>query len=102
MGEWDIKFEREVMDSLNMEYVEEKTSEETLRPELKDKEGNVMTIIHRKKSIIRGNKGCVAKLVTLVKRDIIKQFNRATSSTHGITITLVNPVINVDGEGKKI
>ncbi len=102
MGEWELKFEREVMDSLNMEYLEENTSEEILIAELKDREGNVTKIIHRKKSIIRGNKGCVAKLVTLVKRDIIKQFNRAASSTHGITITSVNPVINVDGEGEKI
>ena len=101
MGEWELKFEREVMDSLNMEYLEENTSEEILIAELKDREGNVTKIIHRKKSIIRGNKGCVAKLVTLVKRDIIKQFNRAASSTHGITITSVNPVINVDGEGGK-
>jgi hypothetical protein len=41
----------------------------------------------------------VAKVVTLVKKDIIKQFNCAASSSHGISITSVNPVIKVDSEG---
>jgi hypothetical protein len=43
----------------------------------------------------------VAKVVTLVKKDIIKQFNCAASSSHGISITSVNPVIKVDNEGNK-
>jgi hypothetical protein len=36
-----------------------------------------------------------------VKKDIIKQFNCAASSSHGISITSVNPVIKVDNEGNK-
>jgi len=101
MGEWELTFEKEVMDSLNLEYVEEDAMDETLQAASKDLHGNVIKVIHRKKSRIRGNKGCVAKVVTLVKRDIIKQFNRASSNTHGLTITSVNPIITVDGEGKR-
>jgi hypothetical protein len=93
MGDWELKFEEEVMASLNLEYVEEDTMEETQQMASKDVYG---LVIHRKKSRIRGNKGCVAKVLTLVKRDIIKQFNRASSITHGNTITSVNPVIRHD------
>ena len=50
---------------------------------------------------MRGNKGCVAKVLTLVKQDIIKQFNGASSNTHGNTITSANPVIQYDAEGNK-
>jgi hypothetical protein len=31
----------------------------------------------------RGNKGCVAKLATKVKQDILKQINRRAKNTHG-------------------
>jgi hypothetical protein len=47
------------------------------------------------------NKGYIAKPLTLVKRDIVKQFNQASATTHGITITSVNPTISYDCEGKK-
>jgi uncharacterized protein YnzC (UPF0291/DUF896 family) len=96
MGDWELKFEEEVMASLNLEYVEEDTMEETLLTASKDVYGNITEVIHRKKSRMRGNKGCVAKVLILVQRDIIKQFNHASSSTHGNTITSVNPVIRHD------
>jgi len=40
-------------------------------------------------------------MVRLVKRDLIKQFNRATEKTHMTIMTSVNPVVTVDDEGKK-
>jgi hypothetical protein len=101
IGEWELTFEKEVMDSLSLEYVEENDGEQKLRAESKDKYGNVTKVIQWKKSRIRGNKGCIAKVATQVKRDIIEQFNRASSATHGLTITSVNPVITADDDGKK-
>jgi hypothetical protein len=40
-------------------------------------------------------------MLTLVERDIVKQFKRAASTTHGIVITSVNPMVksfNCEGE----
>jgi hypothetical protein len=31
----------------------------------------------------RGNKGCIAKLATSAKRDIVKRINRKARKTHG-------------------
>ena len=101
MGEWELIFEEQVMDSLHLENVEDETMGETLKAGIKDRNGNVTKVIHRKKSKMRGNKGCVAKMVRLVKRDLIKQFNRATEKTHMTIMTSVNPVVTVDDEGKK-
>jgi hypothetical protein len=72
-----------------------------LQAQSKDSHGNITKVIHRKKSSNGGNIGCVAKMATLVKRDIIKHLNHAASFTHGISITLVNPEIKVDSEGNR-
>ncbi len=101
MGEWEVKFQKEVMDKMNLEYVADDNSKQALTAEMKNSEGNVIKVIHRKRSRICGNKGCIAKTLMLVKRDIAKQFNRAAATTHGLTITSVNPTISYDWEGKK-
>jgi hypothetical protein len=101
MGEWEVKFEEELMEALNLEYVEEVTMDVPLQAELKGKDGTLIKVINRKKTRIHGNKGCITKVFTLVKRDIIKQFNRSAQTTHGKTITSVNPVTSFDEYGKK-
>lgn len=103
MGEWEVKVEKEVMQLLNVEYLEEDAMNGTLTATKKDSLGNIVQVTHRRRTNVRGNKGCIAKMITLVKRDIVKMFNRAASNTHGIQITSVNPtVVALNPEGKKI
>jgi hypothetical protein len=40
-------------------------------------------------------------MVTLVKRDILKLFNRAAAKSHGITLTLVNLIVTYKDDGNK-
>ena len=101
MGEWEIKYEKHVMDAMNLEYVEEDSMKTTLKAETKNSDGTVVKVMHRRRTNVRGNKGCIAKMLTLVKRDMIKQFNRASATTHRMILTSVNPMISVDVEGKK-
>ena len=53
MGDWELKFEQEVMDSLNLEYVEEDTMGETLQAASKDAYGNITKVITQKKPYAR-------------------------------------------------
>jgi len=53
MGDWELKFELEVMASLNLEYVEEDTMGETLQAASKDAYGNITKVIHRKNLLLR-------------------------------------------------
>ncbi len=99
--EWELKFEAQVMDCLELEYVEDEDDKETLKATSKDRFGNVTKVVHRKKSNIRGCKGCVARVCTLVKRDIVKQFNRASLKTHGLAFALVSPVTTANDEGQR-
>lgn len=101
MGEWELKVEEQVMKSLNLEYVEDASMNDQLQVTIKDRYGTVTKVMHRKKSKIRGNKGCVAKLATLVKRDLVKQFNRAAFKTHKLVFTSINPVVQINDGGKK-
>ncbi len=61
MGEWEVKFEEELMEALNLEYVEEDTMDVPLQAELKGKDGTLIKVINRKETWICGNKGCIAK-----------------------------------------
>jgi len=50
----------------------------------------------------RGNKGCIAKLATKVKRDIMKNINRKAAKTHGtILVSGSAPVILGEYESGK-
>jgi hypothetical protein len=55
-GEWEIKFENEIM----KEYIKENNGESTLVAQTKDENGIVTKEVHRKKSRLRENKGCIA------------------------------------------
>ncbi len=101
MKGWELKLEEQVMDSLNLEYVEDPLTAKTLVANSKDKDGNITKTVIRKKTSKRGAKGCIAKMMRLVKRDIIKQFNRAAKETHGLKMTSVNPDVEEDEEGNK-
>ncbi len=59
-GEWEIKFENEIMNYMNLEYTKENNGESTLVAQTKDENGIVLKEVHRKKSRLRENKGCIA------------------------------------------
>jgi hypothetical protein len=46
IGEWEVKFQRLVMDQMNLEYVADDSSMQTLAAETKDSEGNVINCTH--------------------------------------------------------
>jgi hypothetical protein len=101
MGEWEVKFEEEVMQCLNLEYVEDDAMDQPLVAEQRDRQGRSIKVVKRKKTKVRGAKGCVARLVTLVKRDLVKRFNGACKETHKTILTSVNPSITINEEGQK-
>jgi hypothetical protein len=101
MGEWEVKFEEEVMQCLNLEYVEDDAMDQPLVAEQRDRQGRSVKVVKRKKTKVRGAKGCVARLVTLVKRDLVKRFNGACKETHKTILTSVNPSITINEEGQK-
>jgi len=101
MGEWEVKFEEEVMQCLNLEYVEDDAMDQPLVAEQRDRQGRSVTVVKRKKTKVRGAKGCVARLVTLVKRDLVKRFNGACKETHKTILTSVNPSVTINEEGQK-
>jgi hypothetical protein len=101
MGDWELTFEDEIMDAMNLEYVEDESMRASLEAKSKDKDGNVTKVTKRQKSRKRGNKGCVSRVVTLAKRDIIKQFNNATKKTHKTKITSVNADVQHNEDGTK-
>lgn len=77
--DWDTNMEQEAMDCLNFKYIEEGNKKGTDR---------------------RGNKGCVAKLATKIKRDMLKSINRQGKKTHGIKVTVGRETV-ITGEDSK-
>jgi hypothetical protein len=57
MGEWELKFEAEVMNSLNLQYIEDDDVDEKLVAQSRDSAGNVTKVTYRKKAIFGGIKG---------------------------------------------
>jgi hypothetical protein len=100
-GEWEKKFENEIVNYMNLEYIKENNGESTVVAQTKDEYWIVTKEVHRKKSQLRGNKGCIAQVVTLVKRDILKLFNHVAAKSQEITLTLVNPIVTYQDDGNK-
>ena len=99
-----LKFKLNVMHAvrcLNMEYVEDDAMDQPLLAEQRDRQGGNVKVLKRKKTKVRGAKGCVARLLTLIKRDLVKRFNRACKEMHKALLTSVNPSITVNEEGQK-
>ena len=61
--DWENEFEQHALRDLKYAYI--------------DDDGDII-----KGTVRRGNKGCIAKLATKVKREIVKCVNRKTGSTH--------------------
>ena len=76
MKQWEIHYQNKAMQELKLEYLKE--SDEPLVAKQKKKDRTVV----QKKSDMRGGKGCIAKLATLVKRDILRVINKAAKDTH--------------------
>jgi hypothetical protein len=64
MGEWEVKFEKALMEKMKLEYVHDDNSTQSLTAETKDSEGNIVKVTHQKRSSIQGNKSCVANTDT--------------------------------------
>ena len=64
------------MQQLNLKYLEDSNEPLVAKQKKKDK-----TIV-QKKSEMRGGKGCIAKMATLVKRDILRVINKAAKDMH--------------------
>ena len=55
MGEWEVKFEKVLMEKMNLEYVHDDNSTQLLIAETKDGEGNIVKVTHQKgKVVFRG------------------------------------------------
>jgi hypothetical protein len=65
--DWENEFEMVAMEQLKYEYIDDDMDEV-------------------KGTNRRGNKGCIAKLATRVKREVVKLINRKTVKTHGIKV----------------
>ena len=76
MKTWEIQYQKQTMQQLNLKYLEDSNEPLVAKQKKKDK-----TIV-QKKSEMRGGKGCIAKLATLVKRDILRVINKAAKDTH--------------------
>ena len=66
--DWENEFEVKAMEQLKYRYIEDDDNDEGQGTQR------------------RGNKGCVAKLATKVKREVVKCINRKTGKTHGIKV----------------
>jgi hypothetical protein len=66
--DWENTFEVEAMEQLQYQYIDDDDNDEG------------------KGTQRRGNKGCVAKLATKVKREVVKCINQKTAKTHGIKV----------------
>ncbi len=60
-----------------------------------------MKVMHHQRTNVHGNKGCIAKMLTQVKRVMIKHLNHASTTMHQMILTSVHPKNSIDGEGKK-
>jgi hypothetical protein len=76
MKTWEIQYQKQTMQQLNLKYLEDSNEPLVATQKKKDK-----TIV-QKKTEMRGGKGCIAKLATLVKRDILRVINKAAKDTH--------------------
>jgi hypothetical protein len=55
MGEWEVKFEKALMEKMKLEYVHDDNSTQSLTVETKDSEGNIVKVTHQKgKVVFRG------------------------------------------------
>jgi hypothetical protein len=73
MKTWEIQYQKQAMQQLILKYLEDSNEPLVAKQKKKDKQ---------KKTEMRGGKGCIAKLATLVKRDILRVINKATKDTH--------------------
>ena len=82
--DWDTQMEKEAMDCLKYKYAEAGG-------------GNKVGTDKR------GNKGCVAKLATKIKRDLMKAINRHCRKTHGKKVSSGREtnIIGIDSKGRK-
>jgi hypothetical protein len=62
MGEREVTIEREILQLLNIECLEEEVLNGTLTATKKDNERKIV-------------QGCITTMITLVKRDNVKMFN---------------------------
>jgi hypothetical protein len=81
--DWENSLEKLVMKKMQFKYLDDENFQ---------KEGTER----------RGNKGCVAKLATSAKKDIVKRINRKTRKTHGkMLVADQQPEYTVGEDGKK-
>jgi hypothetical protein len=81
--DWENSLEEQVMAKMRFKYLDDEKFQ---------KEGTDR----------RGNKGCVAKLATSAKRDIVKRINRKARKTHGkFLVAGQQPEYTVGKDGKK-